>query len=205
MNLYEKYFLPYLIDLSCGIKPVRMQREKVVPKARGKVLEIGLGTGRNMPHYDPAKIDKIWGLDPALEFPRIARKRIEAAGLDVELLPLSAETIPREDASFDTVLVTYTLCSISDPLQALREMKRVLKPDGRLIYCEHGLAPDEKVRLWQRRLTPVWRKISGNCHMDRKTPDLLRQAGFQTTEAQEMYIPGPKVLCYNYWGIATPG
>lgn len=203
MSFYDRYCLPLIIDFSCGLKAVRKQREKVVPLARGQVLEVGIGTGHNLSHYDAAKIEKIWGLDPATDMHRKARKRLAGSKLDVELIPLSAETIPGEDARFDTVVLTYTLCSIPDPVTALKEMKRVLKPGGTLIFCEHGLAPDAGVARWQHRLTPVWRKISGNCHMDRDVPELLAAGGFVPDDLQQGYIPGPKVLTYNYWGTAT--
>lgn len=201
-NWYERHVLPYVIDIACGIKPVRRQREKVVPLARGRVLEIGIGTGLNLEHYDKAKIEKIVGLDPALEMHRLAQKRLRKSGLAVELVGLSAERIPFEDASFDTVLVTYTLCSIPDPVAALKEMRRVLKPGASVVFCEHGLAPDASVRRWQDRLTPIWSKLAGGCHLNRDIPRLLNQAGLRSADLQSMYLPGPRPLTYNYWGTA---
>jgi ubiquinone/menaquinone biosynthesis C-methylase UbiE len=202
---YARHILPYVIDLACGIKPVRRQREKVVPLAQGRVLEIGIGTGLNMAHYDKTRIKTVVGLDPAMQMHRLARKRIERAGLKVELIGLSAEKIPLPDASFDTVLVTYTLCTIPDPVAALKEMRRVLRPGGRLIFCEHGRAPDESVRRWQKRLTPYWKPLAGGCHLDRDVPALLREAGFKSTDMETLYLPGPRPLTFNYWGTATAG
>lgn len=199
---YENYLLPYLTDFACGIRPVRRQRQKVVPLAQGRVLEIGFGTGLNLEHYDKARITTIVGLDPGLGMHRLARKRIARAGLAVELVGLSAERIPFADRSFDTVLVTYTLCTIADPGAALGEMRRVLRPGGRLVFCEHGLAPDASVRRWQGRLTPLWAKLAGGCHLDRDIPALLRSAGFHSSDTQSMYLPGPRPLTYNYWGTA---
>lgn len=203
MSFYERYILPYVLDLACGIKPVRRQREKVVPLAHGRILEIGIGTGLNAAHYRRDKVEKIVGLDPALQMHRLARKRIAKAQLPVELVGLSAERIPAEDASFDTVLMTYTLCTIPDPLSALHEMRRVLKPGGRLIFCEHGRAPDESVRRWQDRLTPYWKPLAGGCNLNRDVPQLLKDAGFRCDDLQTLYLPGPRPLTYNYWGTAV--
>jgi len=197
---YDRYILPYVIDLACGVKPVRRQREKVVPQASGRVLEIGIGTGRNLAHYDKSRISALVGVDPAQQMHRLARKRMERAGLSVELVGLSAEKLPLPDASFDTVVMTYTLCSIPDPVPAVREMRRVLKPGGKLLFCEHGVAPDESVRRWQRRLNPIWGRIGGGCHLDRDIPALLRAGGFTLPDVQTMYLPGPRFASYNYWG-----
>lgn len=201
---YDRHILPYLIDLACGIRPVREQRERLVPRAQGQVLEIGIGTGLNMAHYDKARVTRITGLDPAVQMHRLARKRIARAGLEVELVALSAEQIPLDDARFDSVLVTYTLCSIPDPVAALSEMRRVLKPGGTLLFCEHGRAPDDSVRRWQDRLTPVWKKIAGGCHLNRDVPLLLRDAGFACKDLHTLYLPGPRPLTFNYWGEAVP-
>ena len=203
MTFYERYCLPRLLDLACGVRPVRRQRDKVVPLARGEVLEVGIGTGLNLAHYRAEQIERIWGLDPATEMNRTTRKRLCGTGLDLELLALSAEQIPVENDRFDTVVLTYTLCSIPDPVAALREMKRTLRPGGRLLFCEHGLAPEPSIARWQRRLTPAWRRIAGDCHMDRDVPALLDAAGFKVDDLQQGYIPGPRVLTYNYWGEAA--
>ncbi len=201
---YDRNILPWLLDMACGISPVRRQRAKVVPHATGHVLEIGIGTGLNAHHYDKDKAHTIVGLDPALRMHRLAAKRIAEAGLKIELVGLSAERIPYPDHTFDSVLMTYTLCSIPDPVSALKEMHRVLKPEGRLIYCEHGKAPDASVHRWQNRLTPWWKKIAGGCHLNRDIPSLLREAGFGCELIETMYLPGPRPLTYNYWGLATP-
>lgn len=204
-QLYETHALPWLLDWACGVRPFSRQRDKVVPQARGRVLEIGIGTGLNLSHYDRSQVSELIGLDPGTELHAKARRRARESGLSVELVGLSAERIPYPDASFDTVLVTYSLCTIPDPVAALKEMRRVLRPDGRLLYCEHGLAPDDDVRQWQRRLTPAWSAVAGGCHLDRDIPALLRAAGFRLPDLQTMYLPGPRVFAFNYWGTALPG
>ncbi len=199
---YERRVLPWLLDLACGIGPFSRQRRKVVPLATGRVLEIGIGTGLNFEHYDKTRVAQVVGLDPGVEMHRLARKRAGAAGIDAQLVALSAERIPFDDSTFDTVLVTYTLCTIPDPVAALKEMRRVLKPAGRLLFCEHGLAPESPVRAWQRRLTPPWSKMAGGCHLDRDIPGLLQQAGFRFVNLQAGYLPGPRPFTYNFWGMA---
>lgn len=205
MNFYYRYFLPYLIDRACGMHSVARQRGKLIPLARGRVLEIGIGTGLNLAFYDRSRLESLHALDPSTQMHRLARKRAALAGIHVDVLPLSAEAIPMPDASFDTVVTTFTLCTIPDPLAALAEVRRVLKPGGQLLYCEHGLAPDAKVRRWQHRLTPAWKHIAGGCHLDRDIPALLAQAGFADAHPQTMYLPGPRTLTYNFWGSAEVG
>jgi ubiquinone/menaquinone biosynthesis C-methylase UbiE len=199
---YERRLLPWLLDFACGIRPVWRQRQKVVPLATGRVLEIGIGTGLNLEHYDKTQVGQVVGLDPGVEMHSLAGKRASAAGIDVEMVALSAERIPFDDAAFDTVLVTYSLCTIPDPVAALKEMRRVLKPAGKLIFCEHGLARDASVRAWQHRLTPAWSRIAGGCQLDRDIPGLLAQAGFRCVALETGYLPGPRPLTYNYWGVA---
>jgi ubiquinone/menaquinone biosynthesis C-methylase UbiE len=183
---------------------VRRQRGKVVPLAQGQVLEIGIGTGLNLEYYDKTRIEKIVGLDPGLEMHQLAQKRVAKAGMPVELVGLSAEEIPFDASTFDTVVVTYTLCTIPDPVAALKEMRRVLKAGGKLIFCEHGLAPDPAVRWWQDRLTPLWSNIAGGCQLNRDIPALLQTAGFRSEDMETMYLPGPRPLTYNCWGTAHP-
>jgi ubiquinone/menaquinone biosynthesis C-methylase UbiE len=199
---YDRHILPVALDFACGQPMVGRQRQLVVPLAQGRVLEVGIGTGLNMRYYDKSRVTKIVGLDPALELHPLARKRIAQAGLEVELLGLSAESIPLPDASFDTVLITYTLCTIPDPLAALREMRRVLAPGGQLLYCEHGRAPEASVQRWQERLQPLWGKLAGGCHLGRDIPALLQAAGFQLPDLHTGYLPGPRPMTFHYWGVA---
>jgi ubiquinone/menaquinone biosynthesis C-methylase UbiE len=199
---YERVVLPYVLDAACSIGPIRRQRQAVIPLASGRVLEIGMGTGLNLPFYDPRLVKSIVGVDPALQMHKLALKRSLAAGLPVELVGVSAEKLPVADASFDTVVSTYTLCSIPDPLAALRELRRALVPGGRLLFSEHGRAPDEGVLRWQTRLQPLWMKIAGGCHLNRDIPALLEEAGF-SPQVQSRYIPGPRVFSFHYWGQAT--
>ncbi|HSG58527.1 MAG TPA: class I SAM-dependent methyltransferase [Woeseiaceae bacterium] len=205
MSFYEDRILPHLVDFACSTKPTRKQREKVVPLAEGDVLEIGFGSGRNLPFYDPAKVRKIWGLEPSEGMRRKAAPLVRESSLDVEFIDLPGEEIPLETDSVDTVLVTYTLCTIPDAVVALEGMRRVLKPGGRLLYCEHGIAPDADVRRWQDRLNGTWRRFSGGCNINRDIPDLIERGGFEITNDERMYIPGIRVLTYNYWGSAKIG
>jgi ubiquinone/menaquinone biosynthesis C-methylase UbiE len=202
MSFYEDRILPHLINLACSSKPTRKQREKIVPLAEGDVLEIGFGSGLNLPFYDLQKVRKIWGLEPSAGMRRKARPSVDASKADVEFIDLPGEEIPLRADSVDTVLVTYTLCSIPDATAALEGMRRVLKPGGRLLYCEHGIAPDENVRRWQRRFNPAWSKFSGGCNMNRDIVGLIRESGFEITSDERMYIPGAKMLSYNFWGCA---
>ena len=203
MNLYERHVLPYAIDCACGLPAVRRKRAAVVPLAAGRVLEIGIGTGRNIPHYDPAKVARVVGIDPAAQMHPLARRRMRRAGIAVELMALSAERIPLPDASFDTAVVTYSLCTIPDPVAALAEVRRLLVPGGRLLFCEHGRAPDEGVRRWQRRLQPLWGPLAGGCQLGRDIPALLEAGGFAATDMKTGYIPGPRFATYHYWGSAA--
>jgi ubiquinone/menaquinone biosynthesis C-methylase UbiE len=202
MSFYEQRVLPHLINLACSSKPTRKQREKIVPLASGDVLEIGIGSGLNLPFYDSHKVRKIWGLEPSEGMRRKAQSLVDASKVDVEFIDLPGEEIPLDADSVDTVLVTYTLCSITEAIVALEGMRRVLKPGGRLLYCEHGIAPDENVRRWQRRLNPAWSKFSGGCNMNRDILGLIREGGFEITDDERMYIPGAKMLSYNFWGCA---
>lgn len=201
MNWYDRHLLPWLIDLACGLPMVQTRRRALVPQAHGRVLEIGMGTGRNLPFYDRTKLTQLVGVDPALQMHSLARRRSQQAGIDVELVGLSAEQLPLPDDSFDTVVCTYTLCSIPDPVTALHEVRRVLKPGGQFLFCEHGRSPDLAVARWQDRIQPLWMPLAGGCHLDRDVPALLRDAGFQA-QVDQGYSSGPRVLTYHYWGQA---
>jgi len=204
MGLYDRYVLPRFINCACSTKPMMKQREKVVPHASGTVLEIGIGTGLNLPYYDPAKVERLIGLDPSEESWKLAGERAAHLDFEVEFIGLPGEQIPLQDASVDTVLVTYALCTIPDPVAALTGMRRVLRPGGRLIFCEHGIAPDAAVVKWQDRINPVWRKIAGGCNLNRDIPALLAAGGFEVAELSTLYLPGtPKFAGYNYWGRAV--
>jgi len=201
-NWYERHILPRLIDLACGMPVVTAQRRRIVPQASGRVLEVGIGTGLNLRHYDRRKVQRVTGVDPALRMHPLAQRRSRESGIEVDLVAVSAERLPLEDGSFDSVVMTYTLCSIPDPVAALREMRRVLSPQGRLLFCEHGRAPDESVRRWPDRLQPAWRCMAGGCHLDRDIPALLRDGGFAVRELHTGYLPGPRPLSFNYLGEA---
>jgi ubiquinone/menaquinone biosynthesis C-methylase UbiE len=204
MGFYDKFLLPRVVHFMCGQNPAMKQRAKVVPLAEGKVLEIGIGSGLNIPCYDPQKVSHLWGVDPSREMWGLAEKTARDHHLDVEFLESGAENIPLDDNSADSVLMTYTLCTIPDPHSALQEVQRVLKPGGRLFFCEHGEAPDENIRRWQARMNPVWNLLGGGCNLNRPIPQLLQESGFVSTDMQTMYIPGWKPACFNYWGSARP-
>jgi len=204
MSFYDKYILPSFLNCACGSKPIKHQRSKVVPLAEGVVLEVGIGSGLNIPYYDSTKISAIIGLDPSEELNNMAKKVAADKGLEVDFILGSAEAIPLPDNHVDSVLVTYTLCTIPDALSASKEMRRVLKPDGKMIFCEHGLAPDASVAKWQTRIDPYWEKIAGGCHLNRDIPQLIHSAGFNIQSMEQMYLPStPKFAGYNYWGVAT--
>ena len=202
MGLYDKYILPKFLNCACGSKPINIQRQKVVPLAKGKVLDIGIGSGLNIPFYNSDKIDKVIGIDPSHELIDLAKELANDSKASIELVIGSAESIPYPDNFFDTVLVTYTMCTIPNVAIANKEMWRVLKEDGRLIFSEHGLAPDKKISKWQNRIDPFWGKIAGGCHLNRDIQKLITDAGFSFESLDKMYIPStPKFAGYNYWGI----
>jgi ubiquinone/menaquinone biosynthesis C-methylase UbiE len=204
MGLYDRYLLPPLLSAAMSAKPIRYQRRKVVPRAEGRVLEVGFGAGHNLLFYDAAKVTHLWALEPSAEMRARAAERVAQTTIPLEFLDLPSEKIPLESECADTVLITYTLCTIPDVMAALSEMRRVLKPAGRMIFCEHGEAPDADVKRWQGRLTPIWKAIGGGCHLGRPIPSLIQNGGFRVENMETMYLPGtPRFAGYNYWGSAA--
>ena len=201
--MYDKYILPYLLNYTCGQKPFIKQRQKIVPMAKGKVLEVGIGSGLNMPFLNINKINSLIGIDPSEELIQLAEKRIDDSMPDIDFLISKAEEMQFNDNTFDTVLMTYTLCTVEDVHASLSEIKRVLKPEGQLLFCEHGLAPEEKTAEWQNRINYIWPHISGGCNLNKDIPHLIEKAGFNISNIEQMYLPKtPKILGYNYWGTA---
>ena len=202
MGFYEKMVLPRLLDLAMRNSRLADYRQETIRAARGVVLEIGVGSGLNLPLYGAA-VDRVCGLDPSPELLDRARERIAAARVPVSLIRASAEQLPFRDAAFDTLVMTWTLCSIPNPSVALAEVRRALKPVGLLLFVEHGLAPEPRIMRWQRRLTPYWKRIGGGCHLDRKMDDLIRAAGFRVEALETGYMKGPKPWTFMYRGSAT--
>jgi SAM-dependent methyltransferase len=203
MSFYERRILPHFINCACGSRPIMRQREKVVPRARGTVLEIGIGTGLNLPYYRGEQIERLIGLDPSESSWELAGERARSVSFPVEFIGLPGERLPLADDSVDCIVMTFSLCTIPDPLRALDGMRRVLRADGELLFAEHGLAPDSGVQRWQQRLNGAWGKLAGGCHLNRDIPALLRQGGFEIDSLESMYLPGtPKFAGFNVWGSA---
>ncbi len=203
MSFYNRYILPAFLTCACGTKPVRYQRRKIVPRAEGVVLELGFGSGLNLPYYDAAKVTRLYALEPEEGMLVRARKAARGAPVPVEILPERAEEISLPAHSVDTVLVTYSLCTIPDPVSALAAARRVLKPGGVLLFCEHGLAPDAKVQRTQRMVEPIWKRVAGGCHLTRDVRALVEAGGFAIDACETMYLPStPRFAGYNVWGSA---
>jgi ubiquinone/menaquinone biosynthesis C-methylase UbiE len=203
MSFYDRRILPHVINLAMSNRELLPYRERVLSAARGRVLEIGIGSGLNLPFYG-ANVEEILGLDPATRLIAMARRAANRSKTAVTFIAGSAEAIPIADRSVDTVLTTWTLCSIPNAVGALREMRRVLKPGGQLLFVEHGLAPEENVRKWQHRLTPIWKRIGGGCHLDRPIGALVESAGFRITRLDTGYMKGPRPMTFLYEGRAAP-
>ena len=203
MGFYSDKVVPRLVTCACGTKPILKQREKVVPEARGRVLEIGMGAGHNLPYYRAEQVERIVGIDPCSTSWALAKPRATSLGVPLEFIEGSAESIPLPDEEFDTVLMTYSLCTIPDAQAALQEIRRVLKPGGRLVFCEHGEAPDASVARWQQRVNPLWRKLLGGCNLNRPITRWISDAGFSISTLDQMYLPGtPRIAGFNVWGSA---
>ena len=203
MSFYNKYILPKVLNCACASKPINYQRDKIVPLAEGVVLDIGIGSVLNIPFYNKTKIKQLYGLDPSKELLDIAKSVAKKENLEIEFLECGAESIPLPDKSIDTVLITYTMCTIPDVALSNSEIIRVLKDDGKLLFCEHGLAPDKNIAKWQKRINPIWNKIAGGCNLNRNIPELITSSGFKISNMEEMYLPNtPKFAGYNYWGVA---
>jgi SAM-dependent methyltransferase len=202
MGLYSKFVLPRIIDFVMNNEDTAKERVKLVPRAVGDVLEIAVGSGLNLPFYGSA-VARLFAVDPSTELLRMARSRRRSNAFPIEFFQRSAETLPFGDASMDTLVVTWGLCSISKPVDALREMKRVLKPGGELLFVEHGRSHDEGIERWQNRVNPLWRVVAGGCNLNRPIDELVRAAGFQIKELETQYLPGPRIMTFTYRGAAT--
>jgi ubiquinone/menaquinone biosynthesis C-methylase UbiE len=203
MGFYDDYILPSLINLAMRNKELRPFRERVIGAAEGRVLEIGVGSGMNLPFYR-APVREVLALEPAPRLISMAKRASRTTAMPVNYLEASAEAIPLDQDSVDTVVTTWTLCSIPQAAIALAEMRRVLRPGGRLLFAEHGQAPDASVRRWQDRLTPAWRYIGGGCHLNRPIRTMIEGAGFRIDRIETGYIPGPKPMTFMYEGSARP-
>jgi SAM-dependent methyltransferase len=202
-SLYDRFVLPALLKCACSSPPIMKQRAKVVPHAAGRVLELGIGLGMNLQLYDPQKVESVTGVDPAPKLRAAAEAAPRDPRLQVRVEDGCAEALPFADGSFDCIVCTFTLCSVQSPARALSEARRVLRPGGRLLFCEHGLAPDAGVARWQRRIEPVWKRIAGGCHLTRPVTAAIERAGFAIVQRECMYVPrAPRFAGWNEWGEA---
>ena len=204
-SFYERRILPGLLTCACGSPGIMRQREKVVPLAHGRVLELGIGGGLNLAFYDVNKVESVTGIDPSPELRALALEAPRAPALKLEVKAGTAESLPFADQSFDSVVCTFTLCSVADSTKALSEARRVLKPGGRFFFCEHGLSPEPAIARWQRRWDPLWSRLAGGCHLNRPVAETIERAGFRLTEVQKAYLPKtPRIAGWNEWGSAQP-
>lgn len=205
-SFYERRILPKLLTCACSSPPMMKQRAKVVPRAEGHVLELGIGMGLNLAYYDADKVTSVSGVDPAAELRAIAEAAPRDPRLSVKVEDGTAEALPFEDKSFDCIVCTFTLCSVHTPAEALGEARRVLKPGGRFLFCEHGLAPDAGVQKWQRRIEPLWKRLAGGCHLTRPVAAGVAGAGFKLDDLETMYLPkAPRFAGWMEWGSALVG
>jgi ubiquinone/menaquinone biosynthesis C-methylase UbiE len=203
MGFYARHILPHVINCACGTRPIQRQRAKVAPRVEGVVLELGFGSGRNVPFLDASKIAKLYAVEPEEGMRALSEKAARAAPFPVEVRAETAETLPLQRQSVDTLLVTYTLCTIPDPVSALAAARAFLKPEGKLVFCEHGRAPDADVARTQASVEPMWRRFAGGCHLTRDIPKIIADAGFRVDALETMYLPKtPRFAGFNYWGEA---
>lgn len=204
-GLWERYVSPVAINCACGSRPFARQRSRIVPQAKGVVLELGMGTGLNLPFYDKDKVKKVIGIDPGVSLLKKAGQNIENAPFEVEVVCDSAEDMPLESNMIDSAMVTYTFCSIPDADLALQEVRRVLKPGGKLYFCEHGLSDNASTARWQNRLNPAWHSIAGGCNMNRDITKMVKEAGFDLEYHENFLLEkAPSILGYHHYGIAKP-
>ncbi len=205
MSFYKDNIYPHLVSALGDPPPIREVRQRIVPLASGKVLEIGVGPGVNFIHYDPSKVSKVYALEPNRTMIRLAEAHRHQTKLEIEFLDLPGERIPLEDSAVDTVVSTFTLCTIPGVADAIRGLRRVLRPSGKLIFFEHGLSPDTQIRRWQERTEPITHWLFEGCHITRDIPSLLTQGGFQIEHMETAYLAKfPKSWTYCFWGTATP-
>ena len=203
MGFYSEKIVPRLVTCACGTKPILKQREKVVPLVSGAVLEIGMGAGHNLPYYDTQRVSSVVGIDPCRTSWGLAQPRAQGLGVPLDFVEGSAEDMPLEDAQFDSVLMTFSLCTMPNAQAALAEIHRVLKPGGQLVFCEHGQAPDDTVVKWQNRVNPLWRRLLGGCNLNRPILNWIKGSGFMLQSVDQMYLPGtPRIAGFNVWGTA---
>lgn len=202
MSFYERKILPKLINFACGLGPMMKQRAKVVPLATGNVLEIGIGSGLNLSFYQKNQVISLVGIDPSVETWALNESKTADLGFDFQFIPTGAENLPMDNHSIDTVVITYTLCTIPEADAAFAEIRRVLKPNGQIIFVEHGKAPDQAVLKWQNRINPLWKKIGGGCNLNRDIPNIFHKNGFKIDDLKTMYLPGWKPASFNFWGVA---
>ena len=200
---YDRHLLPHLIEWGCSDGPKMKARSQLVPQAEGRVLEMGIGTGLNLSFYDAAKVKSVTGVDPAAAMHTRARHRARHLPIPVETVALELGEIQAERHSFDTIVCTFTMCTIADLPSAFAEMRRVLKPGGRFLFIEHGRAPDASVANWQDRINPWWKPLAGGCNLNRDIPRLIAEGGFAIQSLDQHYLKGPRPLNYVYRGWAT--
>lgn len=205
IGFYGRQIAPRLLHGGCSLRPITQQRRRLVPQASGVVVEIGIGSGLNLPHYDPARVSRVIGVDPDPVVLRMGRERAEAAPFEVDILPVSAEEIPLETGTADTVLATYTFCSLRNVEGVLTELKRVLKPGGQLLFCEHGRSHHPRTAKWQDRIAPMWSLFTGGCSLNRNVSRLIANSGFRVVSVDNYVLPlTPEILGFHYLGMAVP-